>query len=451
MSLRILLHATSAAAARHRRSIKPVLSVAVDHYVRIFVRVFRSPKEALISARNHVSYVLQSEMCPSFFLLPAVPAKKTKPHREGKSSTKRKTAAATNQSIAKMLPPATSAQTLRGRSEPEQEAPTESTPALSVSVSGFGDGGKASAEQHTQGEVDDPPQQQRQQMPPSVDGETTMKAAGDIPGPGGTCPETGGALMLGGPIWSGPLHDEAWVERAIALASFASTSTPAAPSMEEPSNGSPNRSINGCPPLEVSKPPTESAMAVAAEMGMSARQGEHGPTASVGSSFRGTSGQTWNDSSGDLCASSLEPTSPRAPPPPELEGGDYEQGHRRIASESTSRLRRERQNSSSSGSSSNSNDEARVDQDPMLDVDRDRPPPLLSATAGVPRTTTTATTARPRLAVGDRAESLLRAVSWELNDVPLFYHLGDMFATVGLARHPKREQVSSSYAHRVDE
>lgn len=48
---------------------------------------------------------------------------------------------------------------------------------------------------------------------------------------------------------------------------------------------------------------------------------------------------------------------------------------------------------------------------------------------------------RPRLAVGARVESLLRAVSQELPDVPLFYNLRDMFATLGLKNHPRRDQV----------
>ncbi|CAN0538722.1 unnamed protein product, partial [Scytosiphon promiscuus] len=29
------------------------------------------------------------------------------------------------------------------------------------------------------------------------------------------CPETGGALKAGGPIWSGPLHDEDWARGGV--------------------------------------------------------------------------------------------------------------------------------------------------------------------------------------------------------------------------------------------
>ena len=48
----------------------------------------------------------------------------------------------------------------------------------------------------------------------------------------------------------------------------------------------------------------------------------------------------------------------------------------------------------------------------------------------------------PRLAAAGRTESLLKAVSRELPDVPLFYNLRDMFSTLGFSRHPPREQVN---------
>lgn len=220
MSLRILLHAISGAAGRHRRGIEPVLSVSVDHYVRVFVRVFRSPRAALAAAKSRSCYVLQSQECPSFFLLGALP------------------------------------KIARGR------------------------GGAAAG---------------------GGDGRPTTPTP--TPSVVGLCPETGGALMIGGPMWSGPLHDIGWVSRAIALAS-------------ERGDGSRGAGAPGC---------------------------GHGP--GFGAGGDGRTGAA---------------------------GGD----------------------------------------DP-----------------------------RPRLVARERVESVLRAVSLELPDVPLFYNLRDVFATVGLARSPRREQV----------
>ncbi len=43
-ALRIVLHTVEAAASRHKRAITPLLSVHMDFYVRVFVRVHISPK-----------------------------------------------------------------------------------------------------------------------------------------------------------------------------------------------------------------------------------------------------------------------------------------------------------------------------------------------------------------------------------------------------------------------
>lgn len=243
MSLRILLQAISAAAGRHRRSIQPVLSVAIDHYVRVFVRVSRSPKAALAAGQESTSYVLQSESCPSFFLLPILPPKKQSPTRRSKPD-------------------------VRGRPENINSAKT----ALPV------------ASQHNPSE-----RNSEGAISATTPGATAQSS---LLGLGGTCPETGGALKAGGPIWSGPLHDKKWVTRAVAIAS---------------------------------------------------------------ASGEGGDGNTDERAHGAQEAGALAP--------------------------------------------------------------------------------------RPLLATGARVESLLRSVAGELADVPLFYNLRDMFATLGFKSHPRREQV----------
>jgi tRNA (guanine26-N2/guanine27-N2)-dimethyltransferase len=68
-SLRVLLHALDTAAARQGRHIEPMLSVSIDHYVRVFVRVWKGrPRSALQSGR--AALVLQSSACPNFQLVP---------------------------------------------------------------------------------------------------------------------------------------------------------------------------------------------------------------------------------------------------------------------------------------------------------------------------------------------------------------------------------------------
>lgn len=202
MSLRILLHATSAAAGRHRRSIKPVLSVAIDHYVRVFVRVFRSPKAALAATRRNVSYVLQSETCPSFFLLPVLPQQSSR----GKSKGSKPTPHSTNKLD---LGVATDAGGVAAAEDGSTYAAGEEKGAGSGRKSGLGE---------------------------------SSASAGAALGLGGVCPETGGALKMGGPMWSGPLHDEEWVARAIAFYDLTRESAAGAVPVEKEKGGVPFRS-----------------------------------------------------------------------------------------------------------------------------------------------------------------------------------------------------------------
>lgn len=67
MSLRILLNALETAANRYKRYVVPWLSLSVDFYVRVFVRVFESPSEVKNSSFKRCM-LFQSTQCPSFYL-----------------------------------------------------------------------------------------------------------------------------------------------------------------------------------------------------------------------------------------------------------------------------------------------------------------------------------------------------------------------------------------------
>lgn len=69
MALRLVLHATSSAAAKYGREVRPLLSVSIDFYVRIFVRVFDSPARAKYQA-SKTGLVHQCVQCESFFVQP---------------------------------------------------------------------------------------------------------------------------------------------------------------------------------------------------------------------------------------------------------------------------------------------------------------------------------------------------------------------------------------------
>lgn len=69
MALRLVMHATSTAAAKYRREARPMVSVSMDFYVRLFVRIFDSPGKAQLQA-SKTGLVHQCVQCESFFVQP---------------------------------------------------------------------------------------------------------------------------------------------------------------------------------------------------------------------------------------------------------------------------------------------------------------------------------------------------------------------------------------------
>ena len=65
-SLRTLLHALDSAANKHKKHIVPWLSLSVDFYIRVFVRVYESPAEVKKSLTRRMM-VFQSTQCESFY------------------------------------------------------------------------------------------------------------------------------------------------------------------------------------------------------------------------------------------------------------------------------------------------------------------------------------------------------------------------------------------------
>ncbi|KAG2487113.1 hypothetical protein HYH03_014226 [Edaphochlamys debaryana] len=69
MALRIVLACLETHAARYKRRIVPLLSLSVDFYVRLFVRVYTAPNEVK-EAPQRLSYLWQSSGCDAFWLQP---------------------------------------------------------------------------------------------------------------------------------------------------------------------------------------------------------------------------------------------------------------------------------------------------------------------------------------------------------------------------------------------
>mmetsp|Transcript_20210 Transcript_20210/g.49575 ORF Transcript_20210/g.49575 Transcript_20210/m.49575 type:complete len:558 (-) Transcript_20210:50-1723(-) len=69
MALRLLLHTISVSAARYGRTIRPVLSVGMAFYVRVFVEV-NDDKKGVTDLSLNIGHVYQSTKCSTFVTLP---------------------------------------------------------------------------------------------------------------------------------------------------------------------------------------------------------------------------------------------------------------------------------------------------------------------------------------------------------------------------------------------
>eukprot|EP00934_Nitzschia_sp_Nitz4_P005771 Nitzschia sp. Nitz4//scaffold287_size23745//3850//5511//NITZ4_008457-RA/size23745-processed-gene-0.35-mRNA-1//-1//CDS//3329545760//5761//frame0 len=69
LALRILLHTVAVSAARYGRTIRPVLSVGMAFYVRVFVEIHDSKKD-VNDLSLKIGHVYQSTKCPTFVTLP---------------------------------------------------------------------------------------------------------------------------------------------------------------------------------------------------------------------------------------------------------------------------------------------------------------------------------------------------------------------------------------------
>jgi tRNA (guanine26-N2/guanine27-N2)-dimethyltransferase len=82
MSLRILLNAIESAANKYKRYIVPWLSLSVDFYVRVFVRVYESPAEVKNTCLKRIM-AYQSTQCSSFLIQPIGTRGRTKSEQAG--------------------------------------------------------------------------------------------------------------------------------------------------------------------------------------------------------------------------------------------------------------------------------------------------------------------------------------------------------------------------------
>lgn len=175
-ALRVVLNFIETTAARYQRHIVPVVSVSVDFYVRVFVRVFRKPIEVKKSCLKR-GYVLQSAGCPSFYIQPL-----------GRCSGK------TNDKFSAAL------------------LHSNKPAGLQLGEESKGGAGQRRREKKLEANGD-----QGQEEPEAVEEERNEEEEeeDDAHVAPQFCGETGAPFKVGGPIWIEPLFDADWVAAAI--------------------------------------------------------------------------------------------------------------------------------------------------------------------------------------------------------------------------------------------
>lgn len=79
MGIRLLLAAIESAAIKHQRFIVPLLSLKLDFYIRVFVRVYSDRVEEVNRSATRHAYVLQSKQTSTFRILPLMKEDGNKP------------------------------------------------------------------------------------------------------------------------------------------------------------------------------------------------------------------------------------------------------------------------------------------------------------------------------------------------------------------------------------
>ena len=65
----MVLYTINTIANKHGKRVEPLMSLTVDFYIRLFIRVKAAPAECHHSIRKY-SYIHQSTSCESFYLQP---------------------------------------------------------------------------------------------------------------------------------------------------------------------------------------------------------------------------------------------------------------------------------------------------------------------------------------------------------------------------------------------
>ncbi len=197
LALRMLLNATAHAAARQKATITPLLSLSVDFYIRVFVKVHQKAN-AVHMAPAQLGFVRHCVTCGTHSLQPL--AREAGRGKRGKGPIKLTAAVVTGDGV----------NADGGAKLPiMQQAPPNSKKGLPPKAAG---GAAADAAPPARAAGDESPAVESDEPcaygHPS-DNQRAVSASAQ-------CSHCGGMLVQGGPFWLGQLHDQGFVSRVLA-------------------------------------------------------------------------------------------------------------------------------------------------------------------------------------------------------------------------------------------
>eukprot|EP01053_Blabericola_migrator_P004107 Blabericola_migrator_1__4106@NODE_224_length_11141_cov_42_071880_g190_i0_p1_GENE_NODE_224_length_11141_cov_42_071880_g190_i0NODE_224_length_11141_cov_42_071880_g190_i0_p1_ORF_typecomplete_len678_score99_15TRM/PF02005_16/1_6e95TRM/PF02005_16/4_5e18Methyltrans_SAM/PF10672_9/0_00045MTS/PF05175_14/0_0023Methyltransf_31/PF13847_6/0_021PrmA/PF06325_13/0_028Cons_hypoth95/PF03602_15/0_041DUF2067/PF09840_9/0_1zfC4_Topoisom/PF01396_19/0_25_NODE_224_length_11141_cov_42_071880_g190_i061238156 len=207
MALRLVVHQLQMTAAKHRRYVTPLLSLSVDFYVRVFAQVWDKPVRCS-DLCLFTAIVYQCATCDFFVTAPFGLENDRPPNPEGRKKRRRTEKRGSDAAV---------------KTEETQEKDAE---------------GKEGDEKDDEGieatEATSTNDRPRCTTYTGVRTSQRRPVLGRVPREltGNKCPECGGTLVIGGPFYAGPLHDDAFVKSC--LEEMERSKRPAIVMLEEP-------------------------------------------------------------------------------------------------------------------------------------------------------------------------------------------------------------------------
>lgn len=201
-ALRIVLAAVESAANRYGRTVRPLMCVSVDFYVRLFLTVHVNADEANTSALR-LGHLMQCTGCEAYWVS----------HIGTRGGGDRERQQPQPQAGAGAGVAAGTEGGDDGSGEQPQAKRARVDHDETAAAGGAGTGAGASASSTGDASQSRPRQPKRAKPDTSTLHKKKVHAACVPQAPGAECPHCGRPVQLGGPIWSGPIHDPAFAAR----------------------------------------------------------------------------------------------------------------------------------------------------------------------------------------------------------------------------------------------